>query len=73
MKKLTLIIAAMLICFSAMAQQSLQSRAAVKSPEINADKTVTFRLVAPKAVRVQVTGDFLPAGPNGQQGIADLV
>ena len=73
MKKLTLMIAAMLICFSAAAQQSLQSRAAVKSPEINPDKTVTFRLVAPKAVRVQVTGDFLPAGQNGAQGVADLV
>lgn len=73
MKKLTLIFAAMLICFSAAAQQSLQSRAAVKSPEINPDKTVTFRLVAPKAVRVQVTGDFLPAGQNGAQGVADLV
>lgn len=42
------------------AQQALFGGASVKSPEINADKTVTFRFVAPKAVTVQVTGDFLP-------------
>lgn len=49
------------------------------SPEIHDDNTVTFRLKAPKAVRVQVTGDFLPATsietPHGiweSPGIADL-
>lgn len=30
------------------------------SPEIHDNNTVTFRLKAPKAVKVQVTGDFLP-------------
>ena len=34
--------------------------AAVVSPDIHDDNTVTFRLKAPKAVRVQITGDFLP-------------
>lgn len=42
------------------AQQALFGGAQVASPEINADKTVTFRFKAPKAVSVQVTGDFLP-------------
>ena len=39
------------------AQQALFSRNVVKSPEINADNTVTFRLHAPKAITVQLTGD----------------
>ena len=43
------------------AQQALWEDASVASPEIHADHTVTFRLRAPKAVRVQVTGDFQPA------------
>ncbi len=49
------------------------------SPEIHSDNTVTFRLKAPKAVSVQVTGDFLPARPIETPrgiweapGIADL-
>lgn len=29
-------------------------------PVVNADGTVTFNLFAPKAVKVEVTGDFLP-------------
>ncbi len=45
---------------SAIAQQALFSSAAVKSPEINPDNSVTFRLYAPKAVTVELTGDFLP-------------
>ena len=32
----------------------------IVSPEIHSDNTVTFRMRAPKAVRVQITGDFLP-------------
>lgn len=45
---------------SSYAQQALFGGAQVVSPQINADKTVTFRFKAPKAVTVQVTGDFLP-------------
>lgn len=44
---------------AAMGQQALFSSASVKSPEINDDGTVTFRLHSPKAVTVQVSGDFL--------------
>lgn len=47
----------------AFAQQALWQASDLKSPEINADKSVTFRLYAPKAVKVEVTGDFLPKHP----------
>lgn len=60
MKKIIAFFAATMLSINASAQQALWGMAAVKSPEINADKTVTFRLVAPKAVKVEVTGDFLP-------------
>lgn len=60
MKKTILIAAAMLFSLSASAQQALWGGQGVVSPEINSDGTVTFRYVAPKAVKVQVTGDFLP-------------
>ncbi len=43
------------------AQQALWSGAPLKSPEIHADNTATFRLYAPKAVTVEVAGDFLYA------------
>jgi len=61
MKKIIIAAMALLCCAAnADAQQALWGKAAVVSPEINADKTVTFRIHAPKAVKVEVTGDFLP-------------
>ena len=53
---------ALLMPIEAMAQQALQQRKEVVSPEINKDKTVTFSLRAPKAVRVKVTGDCVANG-----------
>ena len=50
----------MLIGASAFAQQALYGGQQTESPVINADGTVTFRYQAPKAVKVEVTGDFLP-------------
>ena len=41
------------------AQQAIFQGRGVTSPEINADKTVTFRVRAPKAITVQVTGDCI--------------
>ena len=64
MKKLLLTLALVAMGGMAMAQQALFTRAAVKSPEINADGTVTFRLSAPKAVTVRLSGDFLEAPGN---------
>jgi enterochelin esterase family protein len=52
---------------SVLAQQALWGSSKIVSPEINEDNTVTFRLHAPKAVKVQVSGDFLA------KGTADLV
>ncbi|MCR5003675.1 MAG: esterase [Bacteroidales bacterium] len=84
MKKIILIAASLLLASNIFAQQALQWGAApAVSPEINADGTVTFRYQNPKAIKVQVTGDFLPPkdvtfNMNGQEmhmqapGTADL-
>ena len=60
MKRITAIVAVLLLGVSAFAQQALWGGPQVESPVINADGTVTFRYQAPKAVKVEVTGDFLP-------------
>ena len=84
MKKITSILAVLLLAVSAFAQQALWGGPNVESPVINPDGTVTFRYRAPKAVKVQVTGDFLPTQKlefemNGTKmsydapGVADLV
>lgn len=79
MKKLSVLIIAFFLCATSFAQQALWGEAPVVSPEIHDNNTVTFRLKAPKAVRVQVTGDFLPTqqmeSPYGKvdaPGTADL-
>lgn len=57
-----IISALLLACgFAISAQQALWSHIPVKSPEINPDTTVTFRMVAPNATNVMVTGDFIPS------------
>ena len=60
MKKLFVAFAALCFGLSAFAQQALYGGPQTESPVINADGTVTFRYQAPKAVKVEVTGDFLP-------------
>ena len=60
MKKIITIAAALLMAGSAFAQQALWGGASVESPVVNPDGTVTFRYQAPKAVKVTVSGDFLP-------------
>lgn len=60
MKKLLIAISFFASVVCANAQQALFGGQQVVSPEINADKSVTFRLNAPNAKSVQVTGDFLP-------------
>ena len=79
MKKLFLLSALLLMSAITFAQQALWGGAPVVSPEIHEDNTVTFRMKAPKAVKVQVTGDFLPTQkiktPFGEfdgPGVADL-
>lgn len=79
MKRISILSALLLMCAMTFAQQALWGGAPVVSPEIHDDNTVTFRLKAPKAVKVQVTGDFLPTQkiktPFGEfdgPGVADL-
>lgn len=79
MRKIVFFSVFMLVCTIAFAQQALWGGAPVVSPEIHDNNTVTFRLKAPKAVQVQVTGDFLPTQkiktPFGEfdgPGVADL-
>ncbi|WP_192350176.1 esterase [Algoriphagus sp. Y33] len=49
-----------LIAISTQAQEALFSSQQITSPEIHKDGSVTFRIFAPRASSVQVTGDFLP-------------
>ena len=79
MRKIITLSAMLLMCVLSFAQQALWGGASVISPEIHENNTVSFRLKAPKAVRVQVTGDFLPTQkiktPYGEfdgPGVADL-
>ena len=55
MKRFILSVIAIITVFFAYAQKK-----PIVSPQVNEDYTVTFRLKAPKAVKVEVTGDFLP-------------
>ena len=64
---LAICVMAWLMPLSVLAQQALGGGSKIVSPEIHENNTVTFRLRAPKAVKVQVTGDFLT------QGSVDLV
>lgn len=61
MKRIVLTVIALVISLSSFAQQALGRGSRIVSPQINEDNSVTFRLVAPKAVRVAVAGDFLPS------------
>ena len=78
-KYLSLILSAYLAVFAAQAQEALFRAQNIISPEVHEDKTVTFRLFAPNATAVQVTGDFLPTvkietprGPMDGPGKAEL-
>ncbi|MDE5628729.1 MAG: esterase [Muribaculaceae bacterium] len=80
MKKYIMLFALASACIGSQAQQALWGASQIVSPEIHPDHTVTFRLAAPKAVKVQVTGDFLPTqkvqtpfGEFDAPGAADLV
>lgn len=80
MKKLLSLASCALLALCANAQQALWGAPQIVSPQINDDNTVTFRLAAPNAKEVKVTGDFLPTQkintPFGEfdgPGTADLV
>ena len=63
MKKILMIVAFCLTGMAAHAQQNLSwgQGPQVASPDVHADNTVTFNLIAPEAQKVQITGDFLPS------------
>lgn len=78
-RKIIAVAASLMLATSTFAQQALWGGSQLVSPEVNPDNTVTFRFAAPKAIKVQVTGDFLPTKkiqtPFGEfdgPGVADL-
>lgn len=80
MKKLVILAALCLMGMAAQAQQNLSwgQGPQVASPDVHADNSVTFSLIAPEAKKVQVTGDFLPSkkvefGGNTYDAPADPV
>ena len=74
MRKIVLVILAFVfIAFNSFAQQALFGGQQIISPEVKADHTVTFRIMAPAADSVQITGDFLPpAKLKTQWGLIDV-
>jgi enterochelin esterase family protein len=60
MKKVISSVIVSMMFSTAFAQQALWGGQEIVSPDIHADNTVTFRLSAPQAAKVEVTGDFLP-------------
>ena len=82
MKKLVVVAALCLMGMAANAQQNLSwgQGPQVASPDVHADNSVTFNLIAPEAQKVQITGDMLPPkkiefGGNTYDtpGVVDLV
>lgn len=61
MKRIIIAAVCLLSAVASFAQQNLMGTAVeLKSPDIREDNSVTFRVYAPKAVTVRLTGDFLP-------------
>lgn len=60
MRKLILSLFCMLTAVNVSSQEALWGSSSILSPEILGDNKVTFRTHAPKAVKVEVVGDFLP-------------
>lgn len=71
--RLTILVAIVLFSMATFAQQALFGGQQIISPEVKADHTVTFRIMAPAADSVQITGDFLPpAKLKTQWGLIDV-
>lgn len=60
MRKLSILFMLLLLGSNIFAQQALWGGSNIISPEVNPNKTVTFRIQAPNVDSVQITGDFLP-------------
>ena len=59
MKRLIELTICSLLTVNSMAQQALWNGDSIVSPTINENQSVTFRLYAPNANKVEVEGDFL--------------
>lgn len=71
-KNLILVLLTALTCaLPAAGQQAIFTAEGLRSPQVNEDNSVTFRLFAPGAGRVTVTGDFI-AGKDGSWGTAEM-
>ena len=53
------------------AQQALGEGSDITSPEVHSNNTVTFRLYAPNANTVEITGDWIPRD-NWKPGMVSL-
>ena len=62
MKKLQLLAATLLMASAVQAQQAIFERHDTRSPEFNADGTVTLRIKAPEAKKVDIIGDCIENG-----------
>src|SRR3712207_7480587 len=61
MKKIILTVMLAIFAMAGYAQQALTwGQSQLVSPQVNQDNSVTFRMMAPQAQKVQITGDFLP-------------
>ncbi len=60
MKKIILTLCLALISITTWSQQALWGGEQIISPEVNENNTVTFRIKAPDAKEVKLTGDWMP-------------
>lgn len=58
------------LSFPASAQQAIFTAKGLRSPEVNPDGSVTFRIYAPDAGKVDVTGDFVADARGGWGTVA---
>lgn len=71
-KNIILVLLTALSCaLPAAGQQAIFTAEGLRSPQVNEDNSVTFRLFAPKAGQVAVTGDFI-VGKDGGWGTAEM-
>lgn len=72
-KNIILVLLTALSCaLPAAGQQAIFTAGGLRSPQVNEDNSVTFRLFAPEAERVAVTGDFI-SGKDGGWGTAEMI
>lgn len=60
MKKTLFLVLCMSVTMFSIAQEALGNRSSVVSPEVHDNNTVTFRLMAPNATEVKITGSWIP-------------